>query len=69
MSESSEKLLQRGRGGSLYTCDFSEWEEHALKHSFAEGSGLSQRVGITMKGFSAFLDLRKYKNWVHKITS
>ena len=69
MSESSEKLLQRGRGGRLYTCDFSEWEAHALKHSSAEGSSLSQGAGTTMKGFSAFLDLRTYKNWAHKITS
>ena len=29
----------------------------------------SQGAGITMKNFSAFLDLRRYKNWVHKIGS
>lgn len=32
ISKSSEKLLQRGRGRSVYICDFSEGGIHAIKH-------------------------------------
>ena len=34
---------------------------------FAEGFCGCQGPGVIMKNFSAFLDLRRYKNWAHKI--
>lgn len=34
ISDSLEKLLQRGRGQGQYVCDFGEGEEHANKHTF-----------------------------------
>ena len=38
ISDSSEKLLQSGRGEGQYTCDFGERGVHAIKHIFfAEG--------------------------------
>ena len=36
---------------------------------FAEGFCWSWGATITMKDFSAFLGMRKWKNWVHKISS
>lgn len=36
---------------------------------FAEGFCWSWGAIITMKDFSAFLGMRKWKNWVHKISS
>ena len=33
-SDSSEKLLQRGRGKGQYICDFGEERIHAVKHMF-----------------------------------
>ena len=32
ISDSSEKLLQRGRGEDQYICDFGEGGIHAVKH-------------------------------------
>ena len=32
--DSSEKLLQRGRGEGQYICDFGEGDVHAIKHIF-----------------------------------
>ena len=38
ISDSSEKLLQRGRGEGQYLCDFGEGGVHAIQHIFfAEG--------------------------------
>ena len=34
---------------------------------FAEGFCQSQGTVVTMKDFSIFLDMRRYKNWAHKI--
>ena len=36
---------------------------------FTEGFCQSRGAVVTMKGFSAFLDMRRYKNWAHKISS
>ena len=37
-TDSSEKLLQRGRREGQYTCDFGEGTVHAVEHtSFVEG--------------------------------
>ena len=33
---------------------------------FAEGCCQSHEADITMKDFSAFLDMRRCKNWTHK---
>ena len=33
-SDSSERLLQRGRGEGQYMCDFGEERVHAIKHIF-----------------------------------
>ena len=47
-----------------------------MKHIFFQkvSTGLlklyqSQGADVTMKDFSAVLDMRRYKNWVHKISS
>ena len=34
--DSSEKLLQRGRGEAEYLCDFGEGGVHAIKHRFLQ---------------------------------
>ena len=34
ISDSSEKLLQRGGGEGQYLCDFGEGGVHAIKHIF-----------------------------------
>ena len=69
ISDSSEKLLQRGRGEDQYICDFGEGGIHAVKHIyFLKVSAdlvkfcWSRGVVITMKDFRAFLDMRRYKN-------
>ena len=36
ISDSSEKLLQRGRGEGQYICDFSEGGVRAIKHTFLQ---------------------------------
>ena len=73
-SDSSEKLFQKGRGKGQYICDFGKGGVHASKHVFCRKFLLvsrsfcqSQEIIITMKDFSAFLDMRRYKNWADKI--
>ena len=84
-SDSSERLLQRGRGEGQYICDFSEGGIHAVKHISLQKvstslmkqehwSGLpfpspSRGTVITIKDFNTFLDMGRYKNWVHKVGS
>ena len=65
ISDSSEKILQRGRGGSQYIGDFGEGGIQAiiLFCRFLR----SWVAVIAMKYFSAFLDIRRYKNLAHKI--
>ena len=36
---------------------------------FTEGFFYSQGAVVTMKDFSVFLDMTRYKNWAHKIVS
>ena len=56
ISDSSEKLLQRGRGEGQYIVDFGEGGVHAIKHIFFfSGFCLSQGAIVTMNDFSAFL--------------
>ena len=44
-----------------------EYMQSSTYFFFAEGFCWSQGAGIIMKNVSAFLDLRRYKNWAHKI--
>ena len=54
-------------------CDFNEREVQATKHRFFffffffADFCYSQRAVITMKDFRDFLDIRRFKNWAHKI--
>ena len=70
-SESSEK-----RQGSRSVNVWFWWKGiHAVKHLFFHKSSTSLvklslvMAVITMKDFSALLDMRRYKNWAHKISS
>ena len=70
---SSEKLLQRSREEGQYTCDFW-WGGNTCNQAlffffFCRRFLLLMRRLITMKEFSAFLDMRRYKSWAHKIGS
>ena len=57
-------------GGGQYICDFGERGIHVIEHiCFAEGFDKSGGVGITMKDFSAFLDMRRCTNRAHTISS
>ena len=75
-SDSSAKLFQRGSGERRYICDFGEGGVHAIEHIFFaeslcwshEASACHKKV-VTTKHFSALLDMRRYKNWAHKISS
>ena len=76
ISDSTKKLFQRGIGESQYihvtlvkgnTCN-----EARIFCSFLLVSIRllqSQGADITMKDFSAFLDMKRCKNWAHKIFS
>ena len=55
-------------------CDFGEGIVLGTKHSPPpppprQGFCYSQEADVTTKDVSAFLDMRKYKNWAHKIGS
>ena len=50
-------------GKGRYICDFGE------AHIFAEGYCWLRGAGITMKDFTAALDMRRYKSWTRKIRS
>ena len=68
--DSSEKLLQRDTREGQYLCDLGEGRILAVKPIFfAEGFCQSRGAVITMKNFGTFLDMRRYKNWAHKISS
>ena len=47
--DSSEKLLQRGRGKSQYICDFGKGGIHATKHIFFQkvSAGLMKLLLVT----------------------
>ena len=65
---------EEGRKGGIYVI-FGEGEIHAMKHFFQKASAslvkssLVTRNSVTMKDFSGFLDMRRCKNWAHKISS
>ena len=69
ISDSSEKLVQRGSREGQHICDFGKGEVHAIKYIFFvesfcwayEASDSHEgKKKITMKDFSAFLDMRLY---------
>ena len=67
---------KRGRGNSQNISDFGEGGVHSTKHIFFQKvstnlvkPSLVTRNSVTMMDFSAFLDMRRYKNWAHKISS
>ena len=78
-SDSSEKLLQRGRGqGGQCICDSGKGGVHLQSSTYFfvenfcwswETSSSHKKQLLHMKDFSAFLDMRRYKNWAHKISS
>ena len=65
---------EAGEKVSIYVI-FGEGEIHAMKHFFQKASAclvkssLVMRNSVTMKDFSGFLDMRRCKNWAHKIFS
>ena len=50
-------------------CDLGERGVCAIKHVFLQVSVSHERVVVTMEEFSAFLDVRRCKNWACKISS
>ena len=47
-------------------------QEHIFFQKVSTNLGkplLVMRNNVTMKNFSAFLDMRRYKKWAHKISS
>ena len=69
-SDSSEKLLQRGREKDQYIRDFGEGGIHEAKHIFSQKVSTSlMKFLLVMKDFSTFIDMRRYKNWALKISS
>ena len=75
-SNSSEKLFQRDRGERSLCMWFQEEGIHAIKPIFFQKIStslmklcLSWGTVITFKDFSAFPNMRRYKNWAHKIGS
>ena len=64
------RLLQKGsEGRSIYKV-LVKGEFNTIKHSFYKRFSASHKdLMSSMKGFSAFLDMRRYKDWDHKISS
>ena len=52
ISDSSEKLLQRGRGEGQYMYDFSEGGTRSQAHILVGGCSSSQGADITVNDFS-----------------
>ena len=76
ISHRSDKLLQRsgwgdgwGREKSVYMGFWWRGSTCNQAHIFCKRFLPSLGAIITMKEFSALLDMRKYKNWAHKISS
>ena len=63
-----KECLQRGRGGHR-ACGFSEGSTCQQVHIFVEGFCWPWGAGIPMREFIAFLEMRRYKNWAHKMGS
>ena len=70
ISESYEKLLQRGRRSRsihviLVKREFMQSNIYLTKGFLLQ----SQGADVTMKGFSAFPDMRRCKDWDHEVSS
>ena len=48
--------------------DLDEGTVHTIKYIFPQVSS-SHEKQITMKDFSALLDMRRYKSWAHTLSS
>ena len=74
ISDSSERLLQSGRGGRSIYKVLVKGEFNTMKHSFLQMVFCySWGSDVTMKGFRAFLDMRRLRiemqGWGNKICS
>ena len=74
ISDSSEKLLQRGRRWvgkvNIYVILMKgKYVQSSMYYFFAEDFCLSWGADVTRRDFSAFLDMRRCKNWAHKVIS
>ena len=77
ISDSSEKLFQRGGKESQHICDFGERGVHAIQHGFFVclfWFVFSQKISASheghsspLKDFSAFLDMKRYKNFIFSL--
>ena len=69
-SDSSEKLLQRGCGGRSMHMILVKGAFHAIQHfTYKRCSASHEELMSPMKRFSACLDMRRCKDWDHKICS
>ena len=74
-SDNSEKILQRGGGKVtvhviLVKGEYMQSSAYFYEKVSASFRKLSESQTVTtMKDFSAFLDMRRYKNWAHKVSS
>ena len=66
-SDGSERLLQRHRGESKIYKILVKGDFNAIKCLLYKRLSATQRADVTMKGFSAFLDMRRFKDWHHEI--
>ena len=64
-----ETTPKRAGGSSVYMWFW--WRGKALNQAsiFLDVFCLSPETVIVMKDFSAFLDMRRFKNWAHKVSS
>ena len=68
VSDSSEKLLQRGKGKAQYICDFGEGGVHAIKYViFCRRFLLVMRSSCHHEGFHAFLDKEDIRTGLIKL--
>ena len=74
--EMAPRIALRNCSKGQYIYHFGARGMHAIKHLFFQKVStslvkllLSGRTVVTMKEFSAFLDMGRYKNWTHKISS
>ena len=70
ISDSSEKLLHRGRGKiSIYVILMKGRDTSSRAHILQNVAASLVKVAASHEDFSAFLDMRRCKNWDHKIFS
>ena len=61
------KCSKEAKGKVKVIYDFSEGGTCSQVHILAEACCQSQRADVTVNDFSAFSDVRRGKNWAHKI--